>query len=90
MVKCMFSGMAGWFGLVKGWKKEFNYEQKCGLVYVKLRWMKDGALDAVVAGERDLRVTCFLISMISCNPLCCVPLYHLACHHGQLFLPHGL
>ena len=52
--------------------------------------MKDGALDAVVAGERDLRVTYFLFSMISCNPLCCVPLYHLACHHGQLFLPHGL
>nr|POE70677.1 hypothetical protein CFP56_45784 [Quercus suber] len=39
--------LAGLFGLVKGWKQEFNYEQKCGLVYVKLRCVKDRALDAV-------------------------------------------
>ncbi|KAK7856236.1 hypothetical protein CFP56_024536 [Quercus suber] len=60
--------LAGLFGLVKGWKQEFNYEQKCGLVYVKLRCVKDRALDAVAVGERDLRVTCFLFSVISCTP----------------------
>ena len=49
--------MAEWFGSFKGWKQEFNYEQKCGLVYVKLKWVKDRALDAFVSGERDLRVT---------------------------------
>ena len=88
MVQCLFFGRAGWwFGLLYG----FNYQQKCGLVNVKLKWVKDRSLDSVVAGDRDLRAASFLVSMISSSSTrCCVPIYHLARRRGQLGLPHDL
>ncbi|XAR67834.1 hypothetical protein NMG60_11002757 [Bertholletia excelsa] len=70
--------------------KAFSYEQKFGLVNVKLKWVKDKVLDAVVTGERDLRAACTLVSIISSNPQFCAPIYHLSRCRGKLWLPHDL
>ncbi|XP_044499852.1 protein WHAT'S THIS FACTOR 9, mitochondrial-like [Mangifera indica] len=67
-----------------------NYQQKFGLVNVKLKWVKDKSLDAVVAGERDLRAACILVSVISSVSHHFVPIYHLSRHRGQLNLPQDL
>ncbi|XP_041001817.1 protein WHAT'S THIS FACTOR 9, mitochondrial [Juglans microcarpa x Juglans regia] len=86
---CFWVGLEGQvfsFGCQQG----FNYQQRCGLVNVKLKWVKDRALDAVVSGERDLRAACILVSMISSSPHSCVPIYLLSRHRGQLGLPHDL
>ncbi|XP_059632168.1 protein WHAT'S THIS FACTOR 9, mitochondrial-like [Cornus florida] len=68
----------------------FNHEQKANLVNVKLKWVKDRVLDAVVVGDRDLRAASILVSIISANPHCCLPVYHLSHPRGQLSLPHDL
>ncbi|XP_031256714.1 protein WHAT'S THIS FACTOR 9, mitochondrial [Pistacia vera] len=70
--------------------KGVNYQQKFGLVNVKLKWVKDKSLDAVVAGERDLRAACILVSVISSLSHHFVPIYHLCRHRGQLNLPQDL
>ena len=57
---------------------------------VKLKWVKDRALDAVVAGERNLRATCTLVSIISSDPHDGFPIYRLSRHRGQLGLPHDI
>ncbi|XVF37820.1 hypothetical protein REPUB_Repub20aG0043800 [Reevesia pubescens] len=44
------------------------------------------ALDAVIAGERDLRAACNLVSILSYAPNCCLPIYKLSRHSGQLGL----
>ncbi|GMI78689.1 hypothetical protein like AT5G48040 [Hibiscus trionum] len=78
------------FGFSCGLKKGFNYQQSFSLVNVKFKWVKDQALDAVIAGERDLRAACNLVSILSSAPNGCLPIYHLSRHRGQLGLPHDL
>ncbi|OMO88058.1 hypothetical protein CCACVL1_08567 [Corchorus capsularis] len=73
-----------------GLRKGFNYQQNFSLVNIKLKWVKDKALDAVIAGERDLRAACNLVSILSLASNCCLPIYHLSRHRGQLGLPHDL
>ncbi|XP_065867284.1 protein WHAT'S THIS FACTOR 9, mitochondrial [Euphorbia lathyris] len=73
-----------------GCRKGYNYQQKFSLVNVKLKWVKDRALDAVVAGQGELRATCNLISIISSAPHSCLPIYCLTPHRGQLGLPLDL
>ena len=90
MVQCLFFNRAGQFGFIYRYKKGFDYQQKCGLVNVKLKWAKDRALDGVVAGERDVRAACILVSMISSTRQCRLPIYHLSHRRGQLGLPHDL
>lgn len=84
------SGSAEAYGFLNGNPRGFNYQQKLNLVNVKLKWVKDKVLDAVIAGERDLRAVCTLVSIISSNPQCSVPVYHLSHCRGQLGLPHDL
>lgn len=90
MVQWLFFGRAGWLGFLCGRQRGFNYQQKCSLVNVKLKWVKDRALDAVVSGERDLRAAWILVSIISSTSKHCVPIYHLSRHRGQLGLPNDL
>ncbi|KAK8681255.1 hypothetical protein V6N13_053660 [Hibiscus sabdariffa] len=78
------------FGFSCGLRKGFNYQQSFSLVNVKFKWVKDKALDAVIAGERDLRAACNLVSILSSAPNGCLPIYHLSRHRGQLGLPHDL
>ncbi|KAJ9145757.1 hypothetical protein P3X46_028102 [Hevea brasiliensis] len=73
-----------------GFRRGFNYQQKFSLVNVKLKWVKDKALDAVVVGQGDLRATCILVSIILSAPKCFLPIYQLTPHRGQLGLPHNL
>uniref|UniRef100_A0A2P2K6X1 PORR domain-containing protein n=1 Tax=Rhizophora mucronata TaxID=61149 RepID=A0A2P2K6X1_RHIMU len=73
-----------------GRQRGFNYQQKFSLVNVKLKWVKDRALDAVVAGQRDLKVACTLVSLIFCAPSDCLPIHCLTKHRGQLGLPSDL
>lgn len=68
----------------------FSYLQKFGLVNVKLKWVKDEALDAVVTAEKDLKAACTLVTLISSAPQCSLPIYHLSRHRGQLGLPQDL
>ncbi|KAL5566948.1 hypothetical protein UlMin_030112 [Ulmus minor] len=68
----------------------FSYQQKCGLVNVKLKWAKDNALDAIVTDEKDLKAASILVTVISSVPQCCLPIYHLFQHRGQLGLPQDL
>ncbi|KAE8695555.1 protein ROOT PRIMORDIUM DEFECTIVE 1-like isoform X4 [Hibiscus syriacus] len=78
------------FGFSCGLRKGFNYQQSFSLVNVKFKWVKDKALDAVIAGERDLRAACNLVSVLSTAPNGCLPIYHLSRQRGQLGLPHDL
>lgn len=71
-------------------RQGFRYQQKCSLVNVKLKWVKDRELDTVVSGERDLKAVNFLISIIASAPQCCLPVYNLSRSRGQLGLPHDL
>ncbi|EOY04951.1 Uncharacterized protein TCM_020091 [Theobroma cacao] len=59
-------------------RRGFNYQQNFSVVNVKLKWVKDKALDAVIAGERDLRSACSLVSILSSASDCCLPIYHLS------------
>ncbi|KAK9292179.1 hypothetical protein L1049_020139 [Liquidambar formosana] len=90
MVWWLVFGRFGSSGFLCGRQGGFSYQQKYGLVNVKLKWAKDKALDAVVAGERELRAACILVSIISSNTNGCLPVYHLSRHQGQLGLPHDL
>lgn len=78
------------FGFSCGLRRGFNYQQSFSLVNVKFKWVKDKALDSVIAGERDLRAACNLVSILSSAPDFCLPIYHLSRHRGQLGLPHDL
>ncbi|CAK7348955.1 unnamed protein product [Dovyalis caffra] len=80
----------GCFNFLGGFRTGYNYQQKFGLVNVKLKWVKDRVLDAVVADQEHLKAVCLLVSIISSAPGCCLPIYHLRQHRGQLGLPHDL
>lgn len=84
------SGGAEAHGFLYGNRRGFNYQQKLNLVNVKLKWVKDKVLDSVIAGERDLKAVCTLVSIISSDPQCSVPVYRLSRCRGQLGLPHDL
>lgn len=73
-----------------GCKRGFNYQQVFSLVNIKMKWVKDTTLDAVVAGERDLRAACILVSIISSDPNGCLPIYHLSRHRRLLNLPNDV
>lgn len=75
---------------LRGCKRGFNYQQVFSLVNIKMKWVKDTTLDAVVAGERDLRATCILVSIISSDPNGCLPIYHLSRHRRLLNLPNDV
>ncbi|XP_052173584.1 protein WHAT'S THIS FACTOR 9, mitochondrial [Diospyros lotus] len=81
-------GRAGGYGSLYEHQRGFIYQQKFTLVNVKLKSVKDRVLDAVVAGERDLRAVCTIVSIIVSNPQCCVPVYHLSRSRGQLGVTH--
>lgn len=83
-------GRAGVSGFLYVHQRGSIYQQKFSLVNVKLKWVKDRALDAVVAGERNLRATCTLVSIISSDPHGGFPIYRLSRHRGQLGLPHDI
>ncbi|XP_057953616.1 protein WHAT'S THIS FACTOR 9, mitochondrial isoform X2 [Malania oleifera] len=82
--------LGGSEGFLYGRQVGFNYQQKCSLVNVKLKWVKDRALDATVVGGRDLRAACILVSIISSDLHGCLPIYRLARHRRLLSLPHDL
>lgn len=68
----------------------FIYCQRRTLVNVKLKWVKDRVLDKAVAGGRELKAACVLISLIASDPDGCIPIYRLSRNRGQLGLPDGL
>ena len=90
MVWWLLLGRAGVSGFLYVHQRGFIYQQKFSLVNVKLKWVKDRALDAVVAGQRNLRATCTLVSIISSDPHDGFPIYRLSRHRGQLGLPHDI
>ncbi|KAA8527312.1 hypothetical protein F0562_034591 [Nyssa sinensis] len=90
MVRWLLWGRPGCFDFLYGHRLGFNHQQKASLVNIKFKWVKDKVLDAVVAGQRDLRAACVLVSIISCDPGCCLPVYCLSRQRGQLGLPHDL
>ncbi|KAG7533273.1 Plant organelle RNA recognition domain [Arabidopsis thaliana x Arabidopsis arenosa] len=69
---------------------DFLYQQRCGLVNVKLKWVKDKELDAVVVREKHLKAVCNLVSVISASPDLKLPIFKLLPHRGQLGLPQDL
>ncbi|XP_020581296.1 protein ROOT PRIMORDIUM DEFECTIVE 1-like [Phalaenopsis equestris] len=67
----------------------FSAEQRATLVNVKLKWVKDRALDSVVARERHLRQVHRLLELISTDPRGGVPANDLPSrplHLGKLSL----
>ncbi|VVB15452.1 unnamed protein product [Arabis nemorensis] len=68
----------------------FQFQQRFGLVNVKLKWVKDKELDAVVVRERHVRAVSNLVSVISSSPDYRLPIFHLSPHRGQLGLPPHL
>ncbi|KDP23135.1 hypothetical protein JCGZ_00461 [Jatropha curcas] len=90
MVSILLLSRARVSSFLGGCRRGFNYQQKFSLVNVKLKWVKDRALDAVVAGQDDLRATCILVSIIYSAPHCSLPIYRLTPHRGQLGLPQNV
>ncbi|KAL1312047.1 hypothetical protein HN51_038682 [Arachis hypogaea] len=81
------------FGDVRNYgllRKGYIYQQRFSLVNVKLKWVKDRKLDAAVAGQRDLKAVEILVSIIASSSECCLPIYRLNPHRGQLGLPIDL
>ncbi|CAF2089752.1 unnamed protein product [Brassica rapa] len=71
-------------------RQGFGFIQTCGLVNVKLKWVKDKELDAVVAREKHLKAVCNLVSIISSSHDTKAPIFHLNTHRGHLGLPQEL
>lgn len=90
MVNWLLFSRVGGNSFLCGCQIGFRYQQKCGLVNIKLKWVKDKALDAVVTDDRDLKAACILATIISSTPQCCLPIYRLSRHRGQLGLPCDL
>lgn len=90
MIKWLLFSRIGSYGGLCVFRLGFNYQQKCNLVNLKLKWVKDTALDAVVTNEKDLSAASVLVSVISSTPKCCLPIYSLSRHRGQLGLSSDL
>ncbi|XP_058721907.1 protein WHAT'S THIS FACTOR 9, mitochondrial [Vicia villosa] len=78
------------YGFLHGHKQGFIYQQKFSLVNIKLKWVKDRTMDSAVTGKRDLKAADILVSIIYSSPECCLPIYRLSRHRGQLGLPDDL
>lgn len=78
------------YGFLHSCKQGFIYQQKFSLVNIKLKWVKDRTMDSVVTCQRDLKAAGILVSIIYSSPECCLPIYHLSRHRGQLGLPNDL
>ncbi|XP_042002289.1 putative RNA methyltransferase At5g10620 isoform X1 [Salvia splendens] len=61
--------------------RPFTQIQAHNLVNVKLKWVKDAALDPVVSGSIHLKATCTLISLIASAPNLSLPI-----HRPQRFI----
>ncbi|XP_006280492.2 protein WHAT'S THIS FACTOR 1 homolog [Capsella rubella] len=73
------------------YKERFDFfQQRCGLVNVKLKWVKDKELDAVVIREKHLKAVCNLVSVILSSPDSRLPIFKLLPHRGQLGLPQDV
>nr|XP_048334190.1 protein WHAT'S THIS FACTOR 9, mitochondrial [Ziziphus jujuba var. spinosa]XP_048334192.1 protein WHAT'S THIS FACTOR 9, mitochondrial [Ziziphus jujuba var. spinosa] len=90
MVNWLLFSRIGGNSFLNGCQLGFRYHQKCSLVNIKLKWVKDKALDAVVNDDRDLKAACILVTIISSTPQCCLPIHSLSRHRGQLGLPCDL
>ncbi|XP_048334185.2 protein WHAT'S THIS FACTOR 9, mitochondrial [Ziziphus jujuba] len=90
MVNWLLFSRIGGNSFLNGCQLGFRYQQKCSLVNIKLKWVKDKALDAVVNDDRDLKAACILVTIISSTPQCCLPIHSLSRHRGQLGLPCDL
>lgn len=90
MARWFLFGKVESFGFLCKSQSGFSYQQKCSLVNVKLKWVKDKALDAAVIVEKDLKAACTLATIISSTPQRRLPIYHLSRHRGQLGLPKDL
>ncbi|KAK7318700.1 hypothetical protein RJT34_03406 [Clitoria ternatea] len=77
-------------GFIHGHQQGYIYQQRFSLVNIKLKWVKDRTLDAVVTGQRDLKAAGILVSVIYSSSEHCLPIYHLLRHRGQLGLPGDL
>ncbi|XP_020111160.1 protein ROOT PRIMORDIUM DEFECTIVE 1 [Ananas comosus] len=65
--------------LRRAWRQRpFMAEQRAFLVNVRLKWVKDRALDSVVARERYLRPAHHLLDLISSDPRARIPLRDLS------------
>ncbi|XP_021764459.1 protein ROOT PRIMORDIUM DEFECTIVE 1 [Chenopodium quinoa] len=71
-------------------QKGYDYLQKLTLVNIKLKWVKDRTLDEAVAGQRDLKAACTLVSIIFSDSEDCVPIYRLRRQRRQLGIPDEL
>ncbi|CAK8564806.1 unnamed protein product [Lathyrus sativus] len=78
------------YGFLHSRKQGFIYQQNFGLVNIKLKWVKDRTMDSVVTGQRDLKAAGILVSIIYSSSECCLPIYRLSRHRGQLGLPDDL
>ncbi|CAL4969073.1 unnamed protein product [Urochloa decumbens] len=58
----------GWRGAAPSGTPLFAAEQRATLVNVKLKWVKDRALDAAVSRERHLRTAHHLLDLVSSRP----------------------
>jgi hypothetical protein len=89
MFRSLF-GTARNCGLLHSVQQGYIYQQKFSLVNIKLKWAKDRTMDSVVVGKRDLKAAGILVSIIYSSSECCVPIYRLSRHRGQLGLPDDL
>lgn len=87
MMFCSIFYTAKNYGFLHSCKQGFIYQQKFSLVNIKLKWVKDRTMDSVVTGQRDLKAAGILVSVIYSSPECCLPIYRLSRHRGQLGLP---
>ncbi|KAE9601248.1 putative plant organelle RNA recognition domain-containing protein [Lupinus albus] len=90
MMFCWLFGTARKYGFLHGCQKGYIYQQRFSLVNIKLKWVRDRTLDAIVSGQRDLKAAGILVSIIYSSSGCCLPIYHLSRHRGQLGLPNDL
>ncbi|KAK2438446.1 protein WHAT'S THIS FACTOR 9, mitochondrial [Trifolium repens] len=77
-------------GFLHSVQQGYIYQQKFSLVNIKLKWAKDRTMDSVVVGKRDLKAAEILVAIIYSSSECCVPIYRLSRHRGQLGLPDDL
>jgi hypothetical protein len=89
MFRSLF-GTARNCGFLHSFQQGYIYQQKFSLVNIKLKWVKDRTMDSVVVGKRDLKAAGILVSIIYSSAECCVPIYRLSRHRGQLGLPDDL
>ncbi|XP_072953714.1 protein WHAT'S THIS FACTOR 9, mitochondrial [Typha angustifolia] len=71
---------------VAWWRQPFRAEQRATLVNVRVKWVKDRALDSVVARERHLRHAHHLLDLISSDTTGRIPACDLSHRSSKLGL----